>query len=88
MHCNIYALNREEPECFHQINGVVVDMEGQKKAGDINQVLDGMIDKSKLVVSLFLMQSYNSPELNRWGMVKPREREYTLCSHCHDTFQD
>lgn len=86
VHCNIYVLNREEPELFHEINRVVVDMEGQIiLAGDINQVLDRIMDKRKLVVNLFPKTELNSPELNRQRMVNPCEREYTFYSKCHNT---
>lgn len=46
--CNIYAPNKEEPDFFHGINKIIGDRERQViLAGDFNQVMDGIIDKSK-----------------------------------------
>uniref|UniRef100_A0AAX7UCT3 exodeoxyribonuclease III n=1 Tax=Astatotilapia calliptera TaxID=8154 RepID=A0AAX7UCT3_ASTCA len=45
--CNIYAPNKEEPVFFHKINKIIGDHVGQViLAGDFNQVMDGIIDKS------------------------------------------
>lgn len=46
--CNIYAPNKEDPSFFHGLNNILGNAQGQIiLAGDFNQVLDGILDKSK-----------------------------------------
>lgn len=89
--CNIYAPNKEEPDFFHEVNRVVGNMEGQViLAGDFNQVMDGIIDKSKPSSksvprdrAAIQMMAEDLGLVDIWRLVNPREREYTFYSHCH-----
>ena len=47
---NIYAPNKEDPSFFHEVNSILGNAQGQViLAGDLNQVLDCVLDKSKLL---------------------------------------
>lgn len=51
--CNIYPPNMEDPHLFHKINSVLGEMEGQTiLAGDFNEVMDPILDKSAFKGSL------------------------------------
>lgn len=91
--CNIYAPNNVEPDFFHNINQIVGNMEGQVIiAGDFNQVMDGVIDRSipsgksspkdRAAIKM-LVEDLNLVDI--WRLVNPHEREYTFYSHCHKT---
>jgi len=89
--CNVYAPNKTDPGFINKVNKILGDKEGQIiLAGDFNQVMDGVLDKSK----------YQGPSIPRdraalhlltedigltdiWRLVNPTEREYTFFSHCH-----
>lgn len=46
--CNIYAPNKGDPKFFHGVNKVLGEMDGQIiLAGDFNQVMDPILDKSR-----------------------------------------
>ena len=89
--CNIYAPNEGEPDFFHEVNTLIGDMEGQViLAGDFNQVMDGMIDKSRFKGehtprdrAAIHMLTEDLSLVDAWRLVNPREREYTFYSHCH-----
>lgn len=89
--CNIYAPNKEEPDFFHEVNRVIGNMQGQViLAGDFNQVMDGLIDKSKPSGrssprdrTAIHMLAEDLSLVDIWRLVNPREREYTFYSHCH-----
>ena len=76
---------------FHEVNTLIGDMEGQViLAGDFNQVMDGMIDKSRFKGehtprdrAAIHMLTEDLSLVDAWRLVNPREREYTFYSHCH-----
>ncbi len=92
--CNVYAPNKEDPGFMNKINKIIGDKEGQIiLAGDFNQVMDGVLDKSQ----------YKGPSIPRdraalhmltedigltdiWRLVNPTQREYTFFSHCHKSY--
>lgn len=62
-------------------------------AGDFNQVLDGVLDKSRY--SWFSMSKdraairmliEDNSLINVWQLVNLRKREYTFYSHCHRSY--
>ena len=89
--CNIYAPNKGDPVFFHEVNTLVGDMEGQViLAGDFNQVMDGILDKSKPRSdpasrdrAAIHMLAEDLSLVDIWRLVNPSEREYTFYSHCH-----
>lgn len=89
--CNIYAPNKEEPDFFHEVNRVIGNMQGQIiLAGDFNQVIDGVIDRSKPSNkssprdrAAIHMLTEDLSLVDIWRLVNPREREYTFYSYCH-----
>lgn len=91
---NIYAPNKEEPDFFHGINKTIGDSEGQViLAGDFNQVMDGMIAKSKprgrsspkdREAIHLLVEDFSLVDI--WRLVNPSAREYTFYSNCHKTY--
>lgn len=45
--CNIYAPNKSDPPFFHELNHMLGNSEGQIiLAGDFNEVMDPILDKS------------------------------------------
>ncbi len=84
--CNVYAPNKAGPSFINKINKILADKERQIiLARDFNQVMDGVLDKSK----------YQGPSIPRdraalhmltkdigltdiWCLVNPTEREYTF----------
>ena len=64
-------------------------------AGDFNQVVDHMIDRSKCTSNstpedrlaiLMLVEDMGLRAI--WRLVHPNDREYTFFSHCHNTLQN
>lgn len=87
MLCNIYAPNKEEPDFFHEVNSET--LQGQViLAGDFNQVMDGLIDKSKPIGkssprdrAAIHMLPENLSLVDMWRLVNLCE--YTFYAHCH-----
>ena len=59
-------------------------------AGDFNQVLDGVLDKSRYLGTstpkdrgAIHMLIEDNGLIDAWRMVNPSTREYTVYSHCH-----
>lgn len=81
--CNIYASNKGDPHFFHEINKVLGDMDGQIiLAGDFNQVMDPILDKSRLKGPLMTkireaihMLKEDMGLTDVWRLTKPCERE-------------
>lgn len=92
--CNIYAPNKEDPDFFHVINKIMGIGEGQViLAGDFNQVMDGIIDKSNTrgqppprdrEAIHMLVEDISLVDTRR--MINPCTRDYTFYSHCHKTY--
>lgn len=81
-------------QIFHGINKIIGDHEGQViLAGDFNQVMDGIIDKSKPRgrssprdrEAIHLMTEDLSL-VDIWRIVNPSSRDYTFYSNCHKTY--
>lgn len=92
--CNIYATNKGDPHFFHEVNQVLREMDGQIiLAGDFNQVLDPILDKSQFKGPLMTkdreaihMLKEDMALVDVWRLYNPREREYTFYSHCHRSY--
>lgn len=92
--CNIYAPNITDPTFFHSVNSMIGNREGQIiLAGDFNQVMDGLIDKSQMSGrsspgdrEAIHMLAEDIGLVDIWRIVHPCEREYTFYSHCHKTY--
>lgn len=92
--CNIYAPNKEDPSFFHGLNNILGNAQGQIiLAGDFNQILDGMLDKSKHTGTStprdraaihMLMGDIGLVDI--WRLVNPRNQEYTFYSNCHKSY--
>lgn len=92
--CNIYAPNKEDPSFFHGLNSILGNAQGQIiLAGDFNQVLDGILDKSKYAgisvpkdrAAIHMMMEDNNL-IDVWRLVNPSDQEYTFYSHCHKSY--
>lgn len=89
--CNIYAPNKGDPHFFHEVNKVLGEMDGQIiLAGDFNQVMDPILDKSRFKGPLMTkdreaihMLKEDMALVDVWRLTNPQEREYTFFSHCH-----
>ncbi|KAI5089733.1 hypothetical protein C0J45_19868, partial [Silurus meridionalis] len=89
--CNIYAPNKADPGFVHEVNKILGERGGQIiLAGDFNQVMDGVLDKSKYQGSsmprdraALHMLTEDFGLIDIWRLVNPKEREYTFYSHCH-----
>lgn len=84
--CNIYAPNKGDPHFFHEVNKVLGEMDGQIiLAGDFNQVMDPILDKSQFKGPLMtkdreaihmLKEDMGLVDVSR--ITNPQEREYTF----------
>ncbi len=89
--CNIYAPNKAVLHFFHEVNKLLGEMDGQIiLAGDFNQVIDPILDKSRLKGPLMTkdreaIHDYEDDLalVDIWRLTNPCEREYTFFSHCH-----
>ena len=94
--CNIYAPNNGDPYFIHEVNSIIGNAQGQViLAGDFNQVLDSVLDKSKLLgtqastpkdrAAIHSLMEDNGL-IDVWRLVNPRGREYSFYSHCHKSY--
>ena len=92
--CNICVPNKGDPHFFHGINTVLGDMDGHVTlAGDFNEVMDPILDKSRSKCPLRTKDREAINMLNDdmgltdiWRLTNPHGREYTFFSHCHKSF--
>lgn len=81
--CNVYAPNIEDAGFFHNINRTMGDIIGGHMiiAGDFNQVLDGVLDKTTISKNIpkdrsaikLMMKGLGLVDV--WRLVNPREKE-------------
>lgn len=92
--CNIYAPNKGDPNFFHEVNKILGDTEGEiVLAGDFNEVMDPVLDKSSFKPPLMTKEREALHMLSRdvglidiWRLTNPDVKDFTFFSHCHKTY--